>query len=148
MKLPTASSRRGLHAAALAAVTPLMCFAAPATADAASSPLTWAFDKCASAPGTWEGTVSGPSGGTEPLRTVLTDIRISSEVLHVEFDWEVGDAFVAHLAGTLNPATGDVVMNGQVAEGAYTGSQVHEEGQLSDAARSCFTGTIRVMPAS
>jgi len=139
---------RGIQAAALTATTPLLWLTTTATADAASAPLSWTFDKCATAPGTWHGTVTTPNGGTEQLRTTLTDVWGSGEVLHVGFDWAVGDEFVAHLTGTLNQNTGDVVMNGQVIEGADAGSQAHEEGHLYDVTRSCFTGTVRVMPAS
>ncbi|KRC91069.1 hypothetical protein ASE25_21835 [Terrabacter sp. Root85] len=87
-------------------------------------------------------------GATASLRTRLTSVRAGGTVLHVTFDWEVGETFIAPLTGTLNQSTGAVVMNGVVAEGAHAGSQVHEQGQLYDPDRSCFTGTIQVMPAT
>ena len=59
----------------------------------------------------------------------------------------VGSTYLAQLSGVLNLKTGAVVMKEPVTEGQYAGSQVHEEGKLSDPANSCFAGTIRVMPA-
>ena len=82
------------------------------------------------------------------VQTQLTGARQTGSVLQVEFDWHVGTAYLAQLSGVLNLKTGAVVMNGPVAEGQYAGSQVHEEGQRYDPARSCFAGTIRMMPAS
>ena len=53
-------------------------------------------------------------------------------------------SFVARLDGTLNTATGAVVMSGRVARGAYRGSWVEEQGQLVDPATARFEGTIDV----
>jgi hypothetical protein len=39
-------------------------------------------------------------------------------------------------------------MNGTVVDGFLQGAQVHEEGQLVNAATLRFEGTIRVMPAT
>jgi hypothetical protein len=139
--------RRGLPIAALAAAVPL-ALAQPAAASPLSAPLTWTFDKCAVGPGVWQGTAHGPAGTSESLTTNLTSARQTDSVLHVDFDWHVGDTYLAQLTGTLNLKTGAVVMNGQVAEGSYVGSQVHEEGQLYDPINSCFAGTIQVMLAS
>jgi hypothetical protein len=44
--------------------------------------------------------------------------------------------------------TGAVIMNGTVVDGFLQGAQVHEEGQLVDAATLRFEGTIQVMPAT
>jgi hypothetical protein len=140
-------AHRGLPIAALAAAVPL-ALAQPAAASTHSPPLTWTFDKCAVGAGVWKGTAQGPAGTSEPLATYLTSARQTASVLHVDFDWHVGDAYLAQLTGTLNLETGAVVMNGQVAEGSYLDSQVHEEGQLYDPTNSCFAGTIQVMPAS
>ncbi len=142
-------SRHGpsIAAAALAAVAPV-ALAGPATAAPPSAPLTWTFDKCSVGPGAWEGTAQGPTGIAEPLRTQLTSARQTGKVLQVEFDWHVGTTYLAQLTGTLNLKTGAVVMNGPITEGQYVGSQVHEEGQLYDPVKSCFAGTIQVMPAS
>jgi hypothetical protein len=139
--------RRGLPIAALAAAIPL-ALAQPAAASPDSAPLTWTFDKCSVGPGVWQGTAQGPAGTSESLETHLTSARQTDGVLHVDFDWHVGDTYLAQLTGTLNLKTGAVVMNGQVAEGSYVGSQVHEEGQLYDPINSCFAGTIQVIPAS
>ena len=138
---------RGLSIAAVVTAIPL-AVAQPAAADANSAPLIWAFDKCSAGPGVWQGTAYGPTGAPEPLETRLTSLWEADGVLHVDFDWYVGNTYLAQLTGILNLNTGAVVMNGQVLEGSYVGSQVHEEGQLYDAARSCFAGTIQVMPAS
>jgi len=139
--------RRGLPIAALAAALPLV-LAQPAAASPDPAPLTWTFDKCSAGPGAWQGTAQGPAGTSESLATYLTSARQTAGVLHVDFDWQVGDTYLARLTGTLNLTTGAVVMNGHVAEGSYLGSQVHEEGQLYDPINSCFAGTIQVMPAS
>ena len=139
--------RTSLSIAALATAIPML-LSQSAAASASSAPLMWAFDKCATGPGVWQGTATGPGNIQEPLKTQLTSFRATGDVLHVDFNWYVGDTYLARLSGTLNLKTGAVVMNGQVAEGSYVGSQVHEEGQLYDSARSCFAGTIQVMPAS
>ncbi|HZN71427.1 MAG TPA: hypothetical protein VFC00_07060 [Micromonosporaceae bacterium] len=140
--------RYGTSVAALAlAATAPVAFSGPATAQQ-SAPLTWTFDKCSAGAGVWQGTATGPTGVAEPLQTQLTGARQTGSVLQVEFDWHVGTAYLAQLSGVLNLKTGAVVMNGPVAEGQYAGSQVHEEGQRYDPARSCFAGTIRMMPAS
>lgn len=131
-----------LTAASLAAIS-----AVPAAS--ASEPLRLSFDKSSVAPGVWHGTVDGDiSGG---LTTMLTDLRIAGPIWHVQFDWIIsaGDSsFVAALSGTLNTETGAVIMNGTVVEGFLAGAQVHEEGQLVDAAALRFQGSIQLMPAT
>jgi hypothetical protein len=117
---------------------------------AASQPLRLAFEKCPIAAGVWEGQVTGDVTGA--LRTELTDLRETGAIWHVRFDWivDADDAqrsFVADLSGILNTNTGGVVMNGRVREGYLHGAQVHEEGQ-SAGGPGCFTGTIRIMPAT
>jgi hypothetical protein len=142
-------SRHGpsIAALALAAAAPV-ALAGPAAAVPQSSPLTWTFDKCSVGPGVWQGTAHGPSGVPEQLQSRATSVRQTGSVLQVEFDWHVGTTYLAQLSGVLNLKTGAVVMNGQVTEGQFAGSQVHEEGQLYDPANSCFAGTIQVVPAS
>jgi hypothetical protein len=131
----------------LAIVMAVAVTAAPATS--ASDPVRLSFDKSAVSAGVWSGTVVGDvSGG---LTTVLTAIEPSGPIAHVEFDWIVSagaQSFTAHLYGTLNTNTGAVVMNGTVVDGWLEGAQVHEAGQLVDAASLRFQGEIRVMPAS
>jgi len=139
--------RTGQSIAALTIAVPIM-LSSPATASASSAALIWTFDKCATGPGVWHGTARGPGNTEEPLETRLTSLRQSGDVLHVDFNWYVGETYLAQLTGTLNLTTGAVVMNGRVAEGSHVGSRVHEEGQLYDATNSCFAGTIQVMPAS
>jgi hypothetical protein len=143
----TIQPRRGRRAIAATAIAPLLALAYAGAAHADSAPLTWTFDKCPVSASVWEGTATG-LGTTVPLRTELTGGWAAAHILHVTFDWEVGDLYVARLSGTLNQKTGAVVMNGTVAEGDYAGSQVHEEGQLYDADRGCFAGTITVLPAT
>ena len=143
----TIQRRRGRRAIAATAIAPLLALAGAGAAHASSAPLTWTFDKCAVSASTWEGTATG-LGATVPLRTQLTSAWQASHILHVTFDWEVGDLYLAPLKGTLNLETGAVVMNGTVAEGDYAGSQVHEEGQLYDGARGCFAGTITVLQSA
>jgi hypothetical protein len=139
--------RHGRRAVAAASIAPLLLLAGAGAAAATSGPLTWTFDKCAVSATAWEGTTSG-LGQTTGLRTDLTSARQSGQILHVTFDWNVQGVFVASLEGTLNLGTGAVVMNGTVASGDLEGSRVHEEGQLYDAARGCFAGTVQVFPAS
>jgi hypothetical protein len=143
----TIQRRRGRRAIAATAIAPLLALAGASMAQADSAPLTWTFDKCAVSATTWEGTATG-LGTTVPLRTELTGGWASAHIVHVTFDWQVGDLYLAGLEGTLNQQTGAVVMNGTVAEGDHAGSRVHEEGQLYDADRGCFAGTITVLPAT
>ncbi len=141
-------SRHGPSIAALAlAATAPVALAGSAVAASQSAPLTWTFDKCSVGPGAWQGTALGPTGVAEPLQTQLTSVRQTGSVLQVEFDWHVGTTYLAQLSGVLNLETGAVVMNGQVTEGQYAGSQVHEEGQLYDPVNSCFAGTIQLTPS-
>jgi hypothetical protein len=145
----TRLSRHGLPIAALAlAAAAPVALIQPAAATPDSAPLIWTFDKCAVTEGVWQGMAQGPTGAGEPLETRLTGLRQTDSVLHVDFDWQVGDTYLARLSGILNLKTGAVVMDGRVAEGQYAGSRVHEEGQLYDAENSCFAGTIQVLPAS
>lgn len=119
-------------------------------ANAPLAPVRLAFEKCLIDPtGIWEGEVTGDVTGD--LRTELTALRTTGPVWHVRFDWVItaGDrSFTADLAGTLNTRTGRVEMDGRVVDGYLDGARVHEEGQLVDAANSCFEGVIRIMPAT
>lgn len=127
-----------------------LSFAAPA---GAAAPLGLTFEKKAVAVGVWEGSVSGDVDGD--LTTVLTGCTgpnpCSGEIWHVEFDWIIdagAESFTAHLSGVLNNVTGAVIMNGTVVDGFLQGAQVHEEGQLVDAATLAFEGSIQVMPST
>jgi hypothetical protein len=127
-----------------------LAHAAPA---GAAAPLALTFEKAAVAPGMWEGTVSGDVNGD--LTTVLTGCTgpnpCSGRIWHVEFDWIISagaESFTARLSGILDTQTGQVVMDGTVVDGFLQGAQVHEEGQLVDAATLRFEGSIRVMPSS
>lgn len=136
-------------AAAFAAAGPF-AMTQPANAVPDSRPLVWTFTKCGGEFGPWQGSAIGPNGEDEVLLTELTGGQGTGQVLQLEIDWVVGDAYTAKLSGTLNKRTGAVVMNGQVVAGDFLGSRVHEEGQLisSDNGKLCFAGTIRVMPGS
>jgi hypothetical protein len=138
----------GLMVAGLLSVSPVL--AAPASA---TPPLNLTFEKEAVAVGVWEGSVSGDVNGD--LRTVLTSCSgpapCSGQIWHVEFDWIIDagtESFTAHLSGMINNLTGSVVMDGTVVDGFLQGAQVHEEGQLVNAATLRFEGSIRVMPAT
>jgi hypothetical protein len=127
-----------------------LSFASPASANA---PLRLTFEKEAAAPGVWEGSVTGDVDGD--LTTVLTSCNgpkpCSGRIWHVEFDWIVdagAESFTAHLTGILNNVTGAAIMNGTVVDGFLQGAQVHEQGQLVNAATLRFEGTITVMPAT
>ena len=133
---------------ALVAVAACAALLTPSTAQA-KSPVYLTFDKSATGPGTWQGTVSGDIAGD--LNTALRDLRITGPVWHVEFDWIVSagsQSFTARLKGVLNTKTGAVVMNGRVIDGYLVGARVHEQGQLVDPNTSRFVGTIRIMPNS
>lgn len=117
-----------------------------------SSPVYLDFNKSIVDPaGVWQGTVSGDIEGD--LTTVLTDLRVTGPIWHVEFDWIIDSEddnydFTAHLTGVLNTETGGVVMNGNVVDGYLLGAQVHEAGQLVDPVTLSFEGSIRIMPAT
>jgi hypothetical protein len=116
---------------------------------ASSTPVRLSFDKTATAPGVWHGTVSGDIDGA--LTTQLLSLRVTGPIWHVTFDWIVDagtSSFTARLSGILNTSTGAVVMNGNVVSGFLLGAQVHEEGQLIDPVTSEFAGSIRLMPAT
>lgn len=114
-----------------------------------SAPVYLSFDKILVSQGVWEGSVAGDVTGD--LMTELTALQITGPIWHVEFNWiiDAGEhSFTAHLKGTLNTLTGQVIMNGTVVDGWLLGAQVHEEGQLVDPNTLQFQGTIRVMPAT
>jgi hypothetical protein len=118
-------------------------------ARASSAPVRLDFDKIATAPGVWHGTVSGDVEGA--LTTRLLSLEVTGPIWHVTFDWIVdagASSFTARLNGTLNTATGSVVMNGTVISGFLLGAQVHEQGQLVDPASLEFAGSIRILPAT
>ena len=98
----------------------------------------------------WNGAVSGDVNGDLVTQLLNYPPRVSDGVWHVEFDWHVdGDyTFTARLKGILDTKTGRVTMNGPIIAGDWLGAQVHEQGQLVDAATSTFVGTIQIMPGS
>lgn len=123
--------------------------AASASASGDLSPVQLQFDKQGSANGIWSGTVSGDVEGT--LTTQLLSLEPAGPILKVSFAWivDAGDqSFTAVLDGTLNTLTGQVEMDGTIAEGWLAGAQVHEEGQMVDAATGRFQGTIMIIPAT
>lgn len=115
-----------------------------------SAPLYLSFEKADPDQNyVWNGTVSGDIAGA--LETRLLSAQQSGPILQVEFDWIVDagpQSFTARLSGILDTQSGSVTMNGTIIEGYLEGAQVHEEGQLVDAANSAFMGTIRIMPAT
>jgi hypothetical protein len=141
--------------------------------EASTASVELSFDSAAvdqTIPGVWVGTVAGDITGT--LLTRMTDLRVSGPIWHVGFEWTItaadpfasrpgapldihssqttmmsGQSFVADLSGVLNNETGAVVMDGTVVEGYLLGAQVHEEGQLINADRLRFEGTIEVTAA-
>jgi hypothetical protein len=121
------------------------------TAAAESAPVRLSFEKSILDPaaGVWEGTTAGDVAGA--LRTELRSLQVTGPIWHVTFDWIVTagpQSFTARLSGILNTATGAVIMNGSVIDGWLEGAQVHEAGQLVDAATLRFQGSIRLMPAT
>jgi hypothetical protein len=120
-------------------------------APAESAPVRLSFEKSIVDPtaGVWEGATAGDVAGA--LRTELRGLQVTGPIWHVSFDWIVTagpQSFTARLSGILNTATGAVVMNGTVIDGWLEGAQVHETGQLIDAATLRFQGSIRLMPAT
>jgi hypothetical protein len=126
-----------------------MSFPAQAQSSQNNAPVYLSFDKTLVGNGIWEGSVTGDVTGN--LRTELTSLQVAGPIWLVQFNWiiEAGEySFTAHLNGTLNTLTGQVVMNGTVVDGWLLGAQVHEEGQLVDPNTLRFQGTIQVMPAT
>jgi hypothetical protein len=123
--------------------------AAVPAAGASSAPVRLSFDKTATSPGVWNGTVTGDIDGD--LKTELLALDVSGPIWHVTFNWIVdagSSSFTARLTGVLNTKTGGVVMDGNVVSGYLLGAQVHEEGQLVDPVAFSFSGSIRLMPAT
>ncbi len=119
---------------------------APHAAQAAS-PYRVTFDKHAIDTGVWAGTTGGDAAGQ--LTSKLQSLEITGSIWHITVDWivDAGDrSFTARLHGTLNTATGRVVMNGRVVNGWNDGARVHESGRMVDAAAGRFLGTIRIAP--
>lgn len=109
--------------------------------------LSLEFDKRAASPSVWVGSVNGAIEGD--LATILIDADTTDPTWRVEFFWVVtapdpAYSFVARLAGTLDSDTGAVAMQGFVVDGFMAGAWVEEAGQLYDAERSAFRGTIVV----
>jgi len=131
----------------LVCVGALIAVSAPAAAVSSHQPVHLTFDKHATDPGTWKGTVSGDvSGG---LTTQLLGLRVVGPIWFVTFDWIIDagpQSFTARLSGILDTTTGGVVMTGRVIDGYRLGAMVVERGQLVDQATSEFAGTIDVMP--
>jgi hypothetical protein len=150
----SSSTRRPVSALVVLLLAGLLALGLAHAAPAgAAAPLALTFEKAAVAPGVWEGTVSGDVNGG--LTTFLTGCTgpdpYSGRIWHVEFDWIItagAESFTARLSGILDTQTGQVVMNGTVVDGFLQGAQVHEEGQLVDAATLRFEGSISVMPSS
>lgn len=117
-------------------------------AAAAAQTLQLEFDKAAVGDTVWTGRVSGDVEGT--LTTVLIAADTSQAVWQVEFYWIVtaddpDRSFVARLTGTLDSASGAVAMSGSVVDGYREGARVEEAGELYDADRSAFEGTITIL---
>jgi hypothetical protein len=118
-----------------------------------NDPIRLDFDKCGGEDGRFDGEVTG--GLETTLISQALEVDDTRPVWQVRFLWTVGepgdpDYFVADLSGILNSNTFRVVMNGRVVDGAYTGAQVHEAGQLVsiDECGLRFQGTIDVFPAT
>lgn len=129
-------------------VCAVVSIAVPA-ATASNTPVRLSFDKSASAPGVWSGTVTGDIDGA--LTTRILGLDVTGPIWHMTLDWIIDagpSSFTARLDGVLNTQTGRVVMDGTVITGRFLGAQVHEEGQLVDPSTSEFAGSIRLMPAT
>lgn len=143
------NTKRVVFLILLSVMMSTLLFVGSAAADN-SAPLYLSFEK-ADPDGNyiWNGAVSGDVSGD--LETRLLSARQTERILHVEFDWIVDagpQSFTARLKGILDLQTGSVTMNGTIIEGYLAGAQVHEEGQMVDAANSGFVGTIRITPAT
>ena len=126
----------------------LVASAVPA-ASASNAPVRPTFDKTATGPGVWHGTVAGDIAGG--LTTDLLALDTTGPIWHVTFDWIIDagpSSFIARLSGVLNTSTGGVVMDGTVVSGYLLGAQVHEKGQIVNPATLEFVGSIRLMPAT
>jgi hypothetical protein len=142
-------TKRVIFLVLLSLIMSTLLFVGSAAADD-SAPLYLSFEKADPDQNyIWNGAVSGDVSGT--LETRLLSARPTGQILQVEFDWIVDagpQSFTARLSGILDTQSGAVTMNGTIIEGYLKGTQVHEEGQMVDAANSGFVGTIRIMPAT
>jgi hypothetical protein len=161
----TAFPARNLISAAAAALILSACAEGPAAPVAngqdvaaqheTAAPLLVTFEKqftgnFESGPWEWSGQAFVPGVGTVDLYSSidLSRIRVNGQVLHGPVYWLLtagGFSMEILTDGIINLQTGIVRTNGRVANGAYAGAVVHQEGQLTglDAA-----GTIRIMPAT
>jgi hypothetical protein len=101
----------------------------------------------------FQGTTGAAVKGTLASMIVPYTLDASGPVWHFTFEWDVTadvaqKSFVALTDGTLDTATGSVVMDGSVVRGWHLGARVHEEGQLVDPSTLTFAGTIVIMPGA
>ncbi len=133
---------------ALAALLAMAILVTPVSAgNGLGDPIRLSFNK--ELPGDlgyWEGTYWGDASGD--VTVTLVGLRITGAIWHVEFEWEVtGDVdLTAVVSGVINTRTGHIALNGVVTDGAYSGAQVHVDGQLEDDFGS--HGDFRIMTGS
>lgn len=123
---------------------------AVATAPASAAPVVrLSFDKVETAPGVWQGNASGPISG--PIVVTLDSLSTTGAVWHIAVDWSIdagADSFTAHLAGTLDPATGSIVLNGSVTSGYLAGARAHLDATVVDPSDFEIAGALQLDPGS
>ncbi len=133
---------------ALAALLAMAILVTPVSAgNGAKDPIRLSFDKeLTDGLGYWEGPYVGDASGD--VAVTLVDLRVTGAIWHVVFTWEVaGDVdLTAVVSGVINTRTGHIALNGVVTDGAYSGAQVHVDGQLEDDGGS--NGVFRIMTGS
>jgi hypothetical protein len=134
--------------------------ASPASPGAAAlvvpaAPIRMDYVKVETAAGSlnWLGHVSGDVNGG--LETRVVAASQSGHILHIRTQWSVdagAQSFEASLDGTLDTATGALLLNGEVTRGYLAGARAHTEGRLTGTdtgtGGTVFEGFLRIMPAS
>lgn len=122
------------------------CVAVAAPVASAAPVLRLSFDKVETSPGVWHGTATGAVTG--PIVVTLTGAPdTTGAVWHIGIDWVIdagSDSFTAQLAGTLDPATGRVVLDGAVTSGYLAGSRAHLDGAIVDPSDLEIAGTLQI----
>lgn len=120
-----------------------------------AAPIRMDYVKIETAPGSlnWLGQVSGDVNGG--LETRVVAATQSGHILHIQTKWSVdagAASFQASLDGTLDAATGALLLNGEVTSGYLAGARAYNEGHLTGidgvTGGTIFKGFLRIMPGS
>jgi hypothetical protein len=140
---------KNLTFAALAAAVTLLFHPSIALAGG-SAPVSITFQKCFNPDtGTWEGTVTGDCGEGAVSYVDLPPF-FGTKIQHFSGEYTVSTdecSFTAVVSGMWNSQTGQIVLNGVVAEDSqvYAGSQFHVRAALDGS--DCSHGTMAITPS-